>query len=300
MGKIIIISDLHIGDKTKSDDFYTHGSLEPFLEFLNWVKLQDDIKEMVFAGDVFELWQSSISRTFQSYPEIWKKLYEIKDSGKKMIYVPGNHDSLPFTRFSIDEIPFDVGPLQVTPHCILDETKDLAFSYYVPEVAPNLWIEHGHRFDESCESATTISGKNKLMNILSRFFTWITGVFEKSWDTIDEVILSKINFFKKDEYKEILKRLKSFKSPTSKRYKGDLTEYFDRAFEMSSKLKTDNRKIIIIGHTHRATIKKDDSKNLTYVNTGSWVTKKKTFVVYNLKTKEVELYSWEKGPKKVI
>jgi len=284
---------LHIGDQSKSDDFYTHGSLEPFLEFLDWTKKQKDIVEIIFAGDIFELWQNTIKRTFQAYPEIWKKLYEVKKSGKKLIYVPGNHDSLPFTRFSIDEIPFDVGPIQVTPSCKKVPEKDLAFSYNIPDIAPNLWVEHGHRFDGSCEAATSISGKNHFMKVFSKSLTWITGVFEKLYHNIDEKILSKFNKLKKDEYDEILKRLKSFTPPTSKKYKGDLTEYFDRAFEMSDEFKTEQRKIIIIGHTHKAVLKNDDSKNLTYVNTGSWVSDKKTFAIYDTVILHISLITSE-------
>ncbi|MCD6253435.1 MAG: hypothetical protein J7J80_03420 [Thermotogae bacterium] len=38
MSKTVIVSDLHIGDMSEADDFYTSGNFEHFMEFLKWIE----------------------------------------------------------------------------------------------------------------------------------------------------------------------------------------------------------------------------------------------------------------------
>jgi UDP-2,3-diacylglucosamine pyrophosphatase LpxH len=58
---IFVISDLHIGDGGPRDNF-AHGGQRPIdlAEFLDYIDEQNC--DLVILGDLFEFWQSSLSR----------------------------------------------------------------------------------------------------------------------------------------------------------------------------------------------------------------------------------------------
>ena len=55
---IVVVSDLHVGDKSNRDNFFSGGFNDLFLEFLNegWVKES----ELIILGDFFEFWQANL------------------------------------------------------------------------------------------------------------------------------------------------------------------------------------------------------------------------------------------------
>ena len=85
--KKIFISDLHLGDGSKSDDFHRDDELSDLI-----TKYWDDDKYIV--GDVAELWQAHLDKIMWAHEGIWKIL---KASGTTFIH--GNHDYLPFSKF---------------------------------------------------------------------------------------------------------------------------------------------------------------------------------------------------------
>ena len=106
--KSLFISDIHIGalkkDKTnKGWDWYnpkTDGAqLSSFLKYLEQrQKKNDDIKELVLLGDVFDLWVCPHDQKPHTFEEIIEAQRDIVKDIKALtktvpvIYVNGNHD----------------------------------------------------------------------------------------------------------------------------------------------------------------------------------------------------------------
>lgn len=81
---VYCISDLHMGDGGPRDNF-SHNEKQ-LLSFLDMV--QDTKGKLIICGDLFELWQSNISKV------ITKRVWLLDQLAKmKAIYVLGNHDA---------------------------------------------------------------------------------------------------------------------------------------------------------------------------------------------------------------
>ena len=80
------ISDLHLGDGGPRDNFAVNGHEKALMSFLDMV--QDNKGRLIICGDLFELWQSNISKVVTK--RIWL-LDRLAAMGA--IYVLGNHDS---------------------------------------------------------------------------------------------------------------------------------------------------------------------------------------------------------------
>jgi UDP-2,3-diacylglucosamine pyrophosphatase LpxH len=84
--KLLFISDLHIGDGSKSDDF-ADGKLDRNdWRLIEWIR---DIKadKVYLVGDVWELWQFKSQAIRNAHFLLWKFLH-----GKKFAHIRGNHD----------------------------------------------------------------------------------------------------------------------------------------------------------------------------------------------------------------
>jgi len=154
----IIISDLHLGDSRSVSEGYgwnrqMKDTLSVFLDYLEADKSWD---ELIIAGDLFEEWTSpadvaamrdnngnpvSESEYFHKLivdnQTIFDKFRRLKDSGRKLVYVPGNHDML--TRSS-DFDAYLSG--------IFDQARTPGvdgMGEYCPD--DNIYVEHGHRYD---------------------------------------------------------------------------------------------------------------------------------------------------------
>jgi len=86
----VFISDLHLGDGSKADDFHRD---KEFLAFLDWT--DGRASEIVILGDLFELWLADLEDVFWAHSEVVKAT---ADRRSKIRYVYGNHDYLPFAR----------------------------------------------------------------------------------------------------------------------------------------------------------------------------------------------------------
>ena len=53
--KYLFVSDIHIGNGSKADDFGKNDT--KIMKWLLKVRVINDIDEVVFVGDVFERWQ---------------------------------------------------------------------------------------------------------------------------------------------------------------------------------------------------------------------------------------------------
>jgi len=149
---ILCISDIHLG----ADDSYTETkkNREPLVKFLEQVRTAPNIKELVIAGDMIDLWfVPSATETFRGktqneFVRIVAKNNKhviaafnniIRDGKIKVTYVPGNHD-LTVTAEDIESILPGI-----------HQQRDVAgLGSYSPEGHPEIVIEHGHRYNFFC------------------------------------------------------------------------------------------------------------------------------------------------------
>lgn len=105
----IFISDLHLGDGSKADDFHRETELIRFLEYVH-----DTDAELCLLGDVFELWQSDLDNILWHNHKIIKALHKCK-----VLHIYGNHDWLPYSKLEAEGLYGNI-----------------------------IWAEHGHQYDK--------------------------------------------------------------------------------------------------------------------------------------------------------
>ncbi|MEA3456783.1 MAG: hypothetical protein U9R26_09760, partial [Campylobacterota bacterium] len=163
--KIVVISDLHMNEQRGFDDGYSlfteNGKL--LVDFLEYVRSSDKIKELVILGDMMDMWvipmayhtfRDAITDTktyFHSVAEadvnkeVIAKINQIANEDDiRFSYVPGNHDML-FT----EEIFYSIFP---NGHW---QGGNPGTGAYSPE--PDIVLEHGHNYDlfNAPDSVTT-------------------------------------------------------------------------------------------------------------------------------------------------
>jgi len=88
----VFISDIHLGDGSKADDFHRDKEL---INFLKWT--DNRAGEIVIVGDLYELWQADLEDIFWAHPEVINALAK---RNNKITYLYGNHDYLPFSKLT--------------------------------------------------------------------------------------------------------------------------------------------------------------------------------------------------------
>jgi UDP-2,3-diacylglucosamine pyrophosphatase LpxH len=84
IGLIIAVSDVHIGyDKCNRADF---------ARFLDWVALQEDVTDLVLAGDILEFWRRDMVAVTIESADIIARLIAMYKGGTNVHYIAGNHD----------------------------------------------------------------------------------------------------------------------------------------------------------------------------------------------------------------
>jgi UDP-2,3-diacylglucosamine pyrophosphatase LpxH len=84
---IFVISDLHLGNGSRLDQFNRSGAEPLFWRFLDYVADQEG--SLIIVGDLLELWRFQLSEVIDHRQPLLERLAEIRP-----VYIPGNHDSL--------------------------------------------------------------------------------------------------------------------------------------------------------------------------------------------------------------
>ena len=242
------ISDLHLGDGSRTDDFHRDKELIKFFEFA-----ESQAQELIILGDFFELWQSDLDRVLFVHNEVIKKLLELREK-IKVTYVIGNHDYIPFIKFT------DLG-LGI---CTEYSTKE-----------SGIIGEHGHRYDifnrykNQSRSIKWPKGRQIALFAagLERFLHPDTDIWMKNaLENIDEFLAQAAS-------------LRNRVTPASKEYlnRGGHFGEFERAVLDHMK---NGAKTVIFGHTHRSELVK--MPNGIYANCGTWVDgSEPTYIAYH-------------------
>lgn len=81
----LIFSDLHLPNH-QSEDY------ELFIKILKNAEVRDDISEIWFVGDIFDLLVGEQEFWVAMHPEFWQGVERLAKRGKKILYFEGNHD----------------------------------------------------------------------------------------------------------------------------------------------------------------------------------------------------------------
>ncbi|MDX9800006.1 MAG: metallophosphoesterase family protein [Spirochaetia bacterium] len=87
--RIVIFSDLHVGSKTRRDDFLPNSAM--FLNILENYYLAKDYT-MILNGDVEELQKRPLKKVKAKWPELYNIFSAFENKGK-LFKIAGNHDS---------------------------------------------------------------------------------------------------------------------------------------------------------------------------------------------------------------
>ena len=233
----IFISDLHLGDGSRTDDFHRDKELLKFLEFV-----EDEANEFIIVGDLFELWQANMDRVLFRHNEVVNKILSMRT---KIIvrYVIGNHDYIPFIKF-------------------INSGVGISLEYHDAE--NGIVAEHGNRYDIFNRY------KNPLQSVKwprGRRFALLAASLERFVNRDADVWLEKA-LEKTEDFLGHAALIRNKITPSSQEYlkKGG---HFGE-FEEAVKNHIDNgAKIVIFGHTHRCQLE-TIGKGI-YANCGTWV-----------------------------
>ena len=84
---IYFISDAHLGGDTLEVEKRKEKNLFSFLDHI-----RDKAEVLYIVGDLFDFWFEYRKAVPNRYFLILRKLSEIKDSGARIVFIPGNHD----------------------------------------------------------------------------------------------------------------------------------------------------------------------------------------------------------------
>ena len=146
--KIVIFSDLHMGEGGKHDDFISNSSL--FFYALKHYYLERNYK-LILNGDVEELQRYSYNAIYQR----WKKVYHMFDNfaiDDKLIKIIGNHD---IGLLSNENISY---PYPVTESVNLDFRNQ------------NIFVFHGH------QASRKYNFQNAMIGYTLRYFANPLGI----------------------------------------------------------------------------------------------------------------------------
>ena len=150
--KIVVISDLHLGNDLSYSETVAH--LDRIEQLLNEVRTSATIKELILNGDILDEWYvptradtygdgtqaDFVRKTVAANQSIFDVLNGIIADGKiKVTYIPGNHD------MGLKAEHIDIAMPGVNQ--ARDSEEKYGVGTYHPDGYPQIAIEHGHRYD---------------------------------------------------------------------------------------------------------------------------------------------------------
>jgi len=232
-----------MGDTGPRDNFAFGDHEKDFLAFLDMV--DDNDGQLVICGDLFELWQSNVSKV------LTKRVYLLDRLARmRTVYVLGNHDA--DLRYFM-ESSYNPG-MQLT-HPFFYRMCD---AFTLRRAGKQFHFTHGHLADRYCSSETP--GLGRITAIYSGLAEDRNGSpMLNKYQTVEDKVVGR------------LARLVSLWN----RLRGKPT----RAVEINRKLKTwadYEHSVIICGHTHAPGHIGD-----WLYNTGTWAERTNSFVQVN-------------------
>ncbi|VAV82594.1 hypothetical protein MNBD_DELTA01-109 [hydrothermal vent metagenome] len=142
MSRKIFFSDVHIGAGKKIDGYEWFNKHAELTNFLNYIKTQGDIEEVVILGDFLDNWICPADDSppifadiinAQANKTILDALASLAEN-KKVIYITGNHD-MTVTEADVDSI---------SPEIIFKDGGTVTTEAPSPYTTQDILAEHGH------------------------------------------------------------------------------------------------------------------------------------------------------------
>lgn len=259
-----VVSDLHLGDGTRSDAFM--GKDQQFLEFLEHVRSEN--AHLVICGDIIDFPQAfTFTRVLRAHPRIFRGLAET--SAKTGItYVWGNHD-------------YDIELYQ-------DLLKWEVCSQVI--VGDDVMISHGHLEDPYIgeyprESATATFAHHVVERVLG---TWIRYPLDHFYTLSNRAVwwATFRSWQASRPLRKLLRRLgmegienrgESFMRYWVRCQLGDSMCIFD---SFRRRLLESNHRIVLSGHSHLPG-RIEVAPGRWYVNDGSWTFRSAEYASWN-------------------
>jgi len=231
--KVVAVSDQHLG--------YTNSDKPAFNQFLDHLKEDREVTDLVLLGDVVDMWRRDSSGVFLENGDTIEKVMGLSQRRVNVHYVAGNHD------FHVLKLQNFSYPFNFVENLML---RDGDYTYR---------FLHGYEFDPL--------QKKPLMEALCRVMSDQAGNFEsglwteltRDWSNPRYVLFEIFLFWKKGNVRRTADRLQQ---RPEDRLKGFLDQINSRA---CANVKP--REILIFGHTHSPFVNKSEN----VVNSGSWV-----------------------------
>jgi UDP-2,3-diacylglucosamine pyrophosphatase LpxH len=105
------ISDLHMGDRSKREDFKYDKELISFIEYI-----KSECGELILVGDTFDMWQCKLRDIVKEHNDSIEELVSINS-----LFIIGNHDSelnllIPILKMEVADEVVDEGTLIIHGH----------------------------------------------------------------------------------------------------------------------------------------------------------------------------------------
>jgi UDP-2,3-diacylglucosamine pyrophosphatase LpxH len=255
---IIAVSDLHAGDGGPRDNFAVPGRETEFIRFLDYVDSYN--AQLVIVGDLFELWQSTVSKVFQRRRGMIDRLAEME-----AIYVLGNHDA-------------DLREFVGTDWLQHPFFRRMVNYYQTEWAGRTIRFIHGHSADPYCES--DIPGLGRVSAIYS-------GIWESRYG---RPTIEKFGPARKQHYATVedatIGRIERLMTLWRK-----LWGKPGRFEEINQHLIEEHRpgEILVTGHTHRA----GKIRGHEIYNTGTWAENTCSFVTID--SHATLVWDWVEG-----
>ena len=244
----LFISDLHLGDGTRTDDFHRDKEFLGFLDFA-----RNEASELVILGDLLELWQADLDKVLYVHDEVIKGLLSLREK-IKLTYVIGNHDYVPFIR-------------------LVDKGLGIEIEYR--DTGTGIIAEHGHRYDIFNRFKDPLKA---FKWPLGRRMALVVAGMERYLHK-DADVWFKNRFEDIDSFRHRVASVQNKVTPSSGEYirqGGHFGEFQDAALRHIEK----GAKVVIFGHTHRHQL--DIIGNGIYANCGAWTDDSlPTYIAYN-------------------
>lgn len=266
-GSVYCISDLHLGDGTRSDIFL--GKDRTLLRFL--AQVREEGATLVVAGDAIDFSQAwGFERILKAHGKVFAALSGLADAGQ-LVYVYGNHDH--DIRFFSDILRFPV-------------VAEL-------QVGHELRILHGHELDPYIGpnlEATEL--QVRVHHLVERMLaTWIRTPLELYYTRCNRVAFWLVHkaallrtarglILRQLGFPRDLERTRAQLRYWTRTQLGDPGCLFEPAM---AALRSGSHRTLVCGHSHLpGVVRLPDGR--CYVNTGSWTFTSSTFMRWTAAT----------------
>jgi UDP-2,3-diacylglucosamine pyrophosphatase LpxH len=222
--ELLVLSDLHLG---------TYGCHAK--ELLHYLKSIDP-KKIVLNGDIIDIWQFSKRYWPRSHMKVVKEIMNWVSKGKKIYYIPGNHDEM-LRRFA----GFKMGSFRIVNKLVLDLDDD-----------KKAWIFHGDVFDVVMEHSK-----------------WLAKLGAIGYDSL--IILNRIVNFVSEK---IFRRGKISLSKKIKNSVKSAVKFINNFEQTSSDIGISNGfDYVVCGHIHQPEMREitNGEGKIMYLNSGDWI-----------------------------